>query len=57
MEDISANPVVKHPHNTSRTVPERLPATKINELSTLEPLRSVLPPPRRNGWGLLRDRV
>ncbi|HEU4475863.1 MAG TPA: fatty acid desaturase, partial [Methyloceanibacter sp.] len=41
VEDISANPVVKHPHNTSRTVPERLPAAKIKELSTLEPLRSV----------------
>lgn len=41
VEDISANPVVKHPHNTSRTVPERLPAAKIKELSTLEPARSL----------------
>lgn len=40
-EDISANPVVKHPHNTSRTVPERLPAAKIKELSALEPARAL----------------
>jgi hypothetical protein len=24
-EDISSNPVVAHPHNTSRIMPERLP--------------------------------
>src|SRR5688572_29572935 len=40
-EDVSANPVVKHPHNTSRTVPERLPAAKIKELSRLEPARAL----------------
>ena len=40
-EDISKNPVVEHPHNTSRTVPERLPAAKIKELSALEPARSL----------------
>lgn len=40
-EDISANPVVKHPHNTSRTIPERLPAAKIKDLSKLDPMRSV----------------
>ena len=28
-EDISKNPIVVHPHNTSRTLPERLPAVKI----------------------------
>ena len=39
-EDISANPVVKHPHNTSRSIPERLPAEKIKELSVLEPARA-----------------
>ena len=40
-EDISKNPVVEHPHNTSRTVPERLPAAKIKELSALEPARAL----------------
>ena len=40
-EDISKNPVVEHPHNTGRTVPERLPAWKIKELSTLEPARAL----------------
>ena len=38
-EDISTNPIVKHPHNTSRVIPERLPAAKIKELSVLEPAR------------------
>lgn len=40
-EDVSANPVVKHPHNTARVVPERLPAAKIKELSRLQPARAV----------------
>jgi fatty acid desaturase len=40
-EDISANPVAAHPHNTSRTIPERLPAAKIKELSVLEPARAL----------------
>jgi len=40
-EDISANPVVKHPHNTTRSIPERLPAAQIKELSTLEPARAL----------------
>ena len=40
--DISNNPVVKHPHNTSRTIPERLPPAKIKELSQLQPVRAVL---------------
>ena len=39
VEDISTNPVVKHPHNTSRVIPERLPAAKIKELSVLDPAR------------------
>jgi fatty acid desaturase len=39
VEDISTNPIVKHPHNTSRFIPERLPAAKIKELSVLEPGR------------------
>ena len=39
VEDISKNPVVKHPHNTSRVIPERLPAAKIKELSVLDPAR------------------
>ena len=40
--DISNNPVVKHPHNTSRTIPERLSPAKIKELSQLQPVRAVL---------------
>jgi len=42
VEDISANPVVKHPHNTSRIVPERLSPATIKELSQLQPARAVL---------------
>ncbi len=41
VEDISANPVVKHPHNTSRSIPERLPASKIKELSGLDPVKAL----------------
>jgi fatty acid desaturase len=41
-EDISKNPVVEHPHNTARMVPERLPSAKIKELSQLQPARAVL---------------
>jgi fatty acid desaturase len=40
-EDISANPVVKHPHNTSRSIPERLPAAKIKDLSALDPGKAL----------------
>jgi fatty acid desaturase len=40
-DDISANPVVKHPHNTSRVIPERLPPEKIKELSVLEPGKAL----------------
>ena len=40
-EDISKNPVVVHPHNTSRTIPERLPPAKIKELSALQPGRAL----------------
>jgi fatty acid desaturase len=40
-EDISANPVVKHPHNTSRVIPERLPPATIKELSRLQPARAL----------------
>lgn len=40
-EDISENPVFRHPHNTARTIPERLPAAKIKELSQLQPARAV----------------
>jgi fatty acid desaturase len=40
-EDISENPVFEHPHNTARTLPERLPAAKIKELSQLQPARAV----------------
>jgi fatty acid desaturase len=39
--DLSQNPVVEHPHNTTRLVPERLPPAKIKELSRLEPSRAV----------------
>ena len=41
-QDISAKPVVAHPHNTVRTVPERLPAARIKELSQLRPAIAVL---------------
>jgi fatty acid desaturase len=41
VEDISTNLVVKHPHNTARTVPERLPAETIKALSKLEPARAL----------------
>ncbi len=41
VEDISVNPVVAHPHNTSRTIPERLPSSKIKELSVLDPARAL----------------
>jgi fatty acid desaturase len=40
--DISTKPVVAHPHNTVRTVPERLPAARIKELSQLTPAIAVL---------------
>jgi fatty acid desaturase len=40
-DDISVNPVVEHPHNTSRIVPERLPAGTIKQLSRLEPVRAL----------------
>jgi fatty acid desaturase len=40
-QDISTNPVVVHPHNTSRTIPERLPATIVKEVSQLEPARAL----------------
>jgi fatty acid desaturase len=40
-DDVSKNPVVNHPHNTARTVPERLPAATIKELSVLEPARAI----------------
>jgi hypothetical protein len=41
VEDISENQVVQHPHNTSRAIPERLPAVKIKESSVLEPPRAA----------------
>ena len=41
-EDISANPVVSHPHNTSRTIPERLLPAKIKELSVLQPAKALI---------------
>ena len=40
-EDISANPVVVHPHNTSRSIPERLTSEKIKELSRVEPAKAI----------------
>ena len=39
--DISANPVVPHPHNASRVILERLPAATVKELSALEPWRAL----------------
>src|ERR687892_553858 len=41
-EDISENAVVKHPHNTTRFIPERLPPAKIKELSRLQPARAIV---------------
>jgi fatty acid desaturase len=41
-EDISSNPVIEHPHNTTRTVPERLPPAKIKELSKLQPAKALI---------------
>ena len=41
VEDISANPLVIHPHNTSRSIPERLPAATVKQLSALEPARAL----------------
>jgi fatty acid desaturase len=41
LEDISVNPVVEHPHNTSRMIPERLPAATVKELSRLDPARAI----------------
>lgn len=41
-KDISQNPVVEHPHNTVRTVPERLPGATVKALSQLQPARAVL---------------
>jgi fatty acid desaturase len=40
--DISTNPIVAHPHNTSRTIPERLPPAKLKELSVLQPSRALV---------------
>ncbi|MGD9501305.1 MAG: fatty acid desaturase family protein [Methyloceanibacter sp.] len=40
-EDISENPVVEHPHNTARLIPERLPPAKIKELSQLRPAKAI----------------
>mgnify|MGYP003429619124 FL=1 len=39
-EDISTNPVVVHPHNTSRTIPERLSPAIVKELSQLDTARA-----------------
>jgi len=33
-QDISTNPVVIHPHNTGRTIPERLPPAIVKDLSS-----------------------
>jgi fatty acid desaturase len=42
LQDISTNPVVAHPHNTSRTIPERLAPAQVKELSVLQPGRALL---------------
>jgi fatty acid desaturase len=41
-EDISTDPIVEHPHNTSRTIPERLPPAKLKELSALQPAKALI---------------
>src|SRR5262249_38562602 len=40
-EDVAKNPVVRHPHNTSRTIPERLCPATIKELSALNPAKAI----------------
>ena len=40
-EDISTNPVVVHPHNTGRTIPERLPPAIVKDLSQLDTARAL----------------
>jgi fatty acid desaturase len=50
-EDISKNPVFKHPHNTTRQIPERLPPEKIRELSRLKPARAIAT--TLGKWGLI----
>jgi fatty acid desaturase len=40
-EDLSKDSVFKHPHNTTRLIPERLPPAKIKDLSRLQPARAV----------------
>src|SRR6476620_10115100 len=40
-QDISTNPVVIHPHNTSRTIPERLPPAIVKDLSQLDAARAL----------------
>ena len=40
-EDISTNPVVVHPHNTSRAIPERLSPEIVRELSKLDTARAL----------------
>ena len=40
-EDISTNPVVVHPHNTVRTIPERLPPAIVKDLSQLDTARAL----------------
>src|SRR5262245_49655519 len=41
-EDISKDSVFKHPHNTTRRIPERLPPAKIRELARLQPARAIV---------------
>jgi fatty acid desaturase len=41
-KDISTNPVIEHPHNTSRIIPERLPPAKLKELSVLQPSKALI---------------
>jgi fatty acid desaturase len=40
-EDVPKNPVVVHPHNTSRVIPEPLPPVIVKELSVLEPAKAI----------------
>src|SRR5262245_29999362 len=41
-EDIAKDSVFKHPHNTTRLIPERMPPAKIRELSRLQPARAIV---------------
>jgi fatty acid desaturase len=50
-DDISTDPAVAHPHNTSRAIPERLPAADIKQLSVLQPAKALIATAEE--WGVM----